>query len=161
MIRRQKFYQIVEGANDCKKQFFAYYRNLESAKVAYDNVKENNCMIQGYDSEILLYEINVYSYNVVNSKILKAHKKYELTKETKEFEGVILHRIKAARNFSNIEKGTLGGWVENQDNLSHAGNSWVSDEAVVCGEAQVFENAIVKNHAVVKDKSKVYGNGLV
>lgn len=35
-------------------------------------------------------------------------KKYELTDETCEFNGVVLHRIRALRNFNNVHEGDLG-----------------------------------------------------
>lgn len=39
-------------------------------------------------------------------------KKYELTNETKLFNGVTLHRIKALKDFGNVKKCDLGGYVE-------------------------------------------------
>ena len=44
-------------------------------------------------------------------------KKYELTTETLQFAGRTLHRIKAVKDFSSIEAGELGGWIENEKNL--------------------------------------------
>ena len=41
-------------------------------------------------------------------------KKYELTEETLEWKGHILHRIKALRDFGNIKAGQLGGWIEKE-----------------------------------------------
>ena len=74
-------------------------------------------------------------------------KKFELTAEfvTNVF-GKKLFRIKALVAFGNIEKGELGGFIEKEDNLSHAGNAWVSGNAWVFGNAQVFGNA---DYAVV------------
>lgn len=45
-------------------------------------------------------------------------KKYELTNETKIFNGVELHRIKALKDFGDVKKGDLGGWLEKEENLS-------------------------------------------
>ena len=39
-------------------------------------------------------------------------KKYELTNETINYDGRILHRIKAIKDFGNVKKGDLGGWIE-------------------------------------------------
>jgi hypothetical protein len=44
--------------------------------------------------------------------------KYELTDETIDVLGNTLHRIKALKNFSDIHKGDLGGFVESEENLS-------------------------------------------
>ena len=47
--------------------------------------------------------------------------KYELTKESKGN----LFRIKALKDFGNVKKGDLGGFIEKTDNLSQEGNCWV------------------------------------
>ena len=70
-------------------------------------------------------------------------KKFQLTTETKVFDGVTLYRIQALRDFSNVKKGDLGGWVETEDNLSQDGDAWVS------GNARVYENACVSGNARV------------
>lgn len=45
-------------------------------------------------------------------------KKYKLTDETKWLYGRTLHRIVALRDFGNVRKGDIGGWIEKEDNLS-------------------------------------------
>lgn len=82
-------------------------------------------------------------------------KKFELTDETIEEEGVTLHRIK------NISTGKLGGFVETEDNLSQLGNCWVDDDAKVFKGAFVSDNALVCGHAKVWDHSKVSGDATV
>lgn len=64
-----------------------------------------------------------------------------MTNETIEFNGRILHRIKALRDFDGIEAGKFGGWVENNENLSQNGNAWIGDNAKVFGNAHIFGNA--------------------
>ena len=75
-------------------------------------------------------------------------KKFELTDEfvTNVF-GKKLFRIKALVAFGNVEKGELGGFIEKEDNLSHAGNAWVSGNACVSGNARVSGNAWVSGNA--------------
>lgn len=94
--------------------------------------------------------------------------KYELTDETREIDGHILHRIRAVRDIgAYVKKGDLGGWVESEDNLSQDENCWVSDEACVYGNAQVYGHAEVYgrtdvcDNAMVYDNAKVYGNARV
>ena len=76
--------------------------------------------------------------------------KYEFTEETIEVSGKVLHRIKAIRDFGGIKAGTLGGFIEKEENLSHEGNCWVFgsakvyDNAKVCGNAKVFGDAEIK-----------------
>lgn len=100
-------------------------------------------------------------------------KKYELTDEILEVGGHVLHRIKALRDFGNVRKGDIGGWIECEDNLSHGGDCWVNGNAKVLGNAKVFDNAcvcdnakvygaaVVCNNAAVLFNSKVFGNAIV
>lgn len=102
-------------------------------------------------------------------------KKYELMKETMEVEDpergtVTVYRVKALQNFGNVKKEELGGFVESEMNLSQQGNCWVSHNAVVFGNAALFDDCCVKNDArvygdavlfdsvEVKDKARVYEN---
>ena len=100
-------------------------------------------------------------------------KKYELTDETIEVYGTALHRIKALKDFGNVKKGELGGYVESERNLSQEGNCWVygnawvygnggvGGNAEVCGNAKVYSNAEVCGNAKVYSNAKVYGNAKV
>lgn len=89
--------------------------------------------------------------------------KYILTNETEEFGNRILHRIKALKDFGDVKKGDLGGWVEDIHNLSHKGNCWVYDdaavysEAKVMGNAKVFDEAEITTHSSVKGDAEVHG----
>ncbi|GAA5111987.1 hypothetical protein [Bartonella jaculi] len=65
-------------------------------------------------------------------------KKYELTDETIEIRGKTLHRIRALRDFSDVEKGDLGGYIEREGNLSHEDSCWVYYNAKVYGNALSF-----------------------
>lgn len=77
-------------------------------------------------------------------------KKYKFTEETRQYKGRLLHRIVALRDFSSIIAGTKGGWIEKEDNLSHKGDCWVSDNAIVCDKACVYDNAKVAGEAIVE-----------
>ena len=70
-------------------------------------------------------------------------KKYKLTKETKEYCGRTLYRIEAVRDFNDVERGEKGGFIEKEDNLSHANDAWVSGDAWVYGNARVSGDARV------------------
>ena len=41
-------------------------------------------------------------------------KKYELTDDTIEFNGQILYRIKALRDFANVKAGDIGGYISGE-----------------------------------------------
>jgi len=88
-------------------------------------------------------------------------KKYELTNETKSIDNIVLHRIRALKDFGNVCKGDLGGWIEKEFNLSQDRNCWVYDDAEVSGDAKVFGNAQVYGHARVFEYAWVFGNAQV
>ena len=84
--------------------------------------------------------------------------------------------LKAVKDFSDVQKGDLGGFVDGYRNLSQEGNCWIYDRAwakdnskvsedarisgfaKVIGNSQVYGKAIVYDSAVVSEKSMVYGN---
>src|SRR5574344_1081445 len=88
-------------------------------------------------------------------------KKYELTDETLEWGTHILHRIKALKEFAEVKKGDLGGWVESEYNLSQDGTCWVYDDAKVFENARISLDAIIYNNAQVFGNARVYGNAVV
>ena len=66
-------------------------------------------------------------------------KKYELTNETKTLAGgTVLHRIRALRDIPRfgVKAGELGGFVEEENNLSQDGDAWVSGNTKVYGNAK-------------------------
>ena len=90
-----------------------------------------------------------------------ADKKYILTYETRKYNGRILHRIRAIKDFDIVRKGEFGGWVESENNLSQEGNCWVRGEAMVFGNAWVCENAWVTDNAIIYDGAQVCGEAVV
>ena len=88
-------------------------------------------------------------------------KKYELTTETLQFAGHTLHRIKALKDFGSVKAGELGGWIENEKNLSQYGNAWIYDEAMVFSNAKVCDYAEVHNKAKIFVNAKILGNAKV
>ena len=92
---------------------------------------------------------------------MKATKKYELSNETIEIDGITLHRIKALKDFSDVKAGDLGGWVEKEDNLSQMGDAWVYENAEVYGNAKIHGDAEIYRNAKVFGNAKIYGNAEV
>lgn len=88
-------------------------------------------------------------------------KKYELTTETLQFAGHILHRIKALKDFRSVKAGELGGWIESEENLSQADNAWVYNNAKIFDKARVYGDAAVSDDATVCGDAKVYGKATV
>jgi len=102
-------------------------------------------------------------------------KKYELTQQKMTIKkGLILHRIRALRDFACVKKGDLGGWIESEHNLSTDYNlAWVSGNARVYGvarvvgdawisdNAQVYGQALVSEEAAIEGNARVYGHSMV
>ena len=87
--------------------------------------------------------------------------KYKLTKNKKTIKEITLYQIEALKDFLNIKKGDLGGWIEKESNLSHRGDCWVSGSAMVCDNAQVSGCAWVSGNARVFGNARVSGNDWV
>ena len=92
---------------------------------------------------------------------METEKKYKLTDESINFCGRKLYRIEALKDFSDVEKGEKGGFVENERNLSQENNCWIYDDAKVFDNASVFGNAIVGENACIKDNARVFENAIV
>lgn len=93
-------------------------------------------------------------------------KKYELTDETRVWEGRTLHRIRALIELElgtgdSVKPGDWGGWVESEMNLAQESNAWIAGEAIVCDSARCFESALVFDHAIVCDIAYVRGEAWV
>ena len=88
-------------------------------------------------------------------------KKYEFTGETKNFLGRELRRIKALASFGDVAAGEIGGWIENESNLSQTGDAWVYGNALVYGNARVCGDARVYGNAQVYGDAWVYGDAQV
>lgn len=84
-------------------------------------------------------------------------KKYELTDETIIIGDKVLHRIKALIDIPkyNVKAGYIGGFIEKEENLSHNGNCWVSNDACV------YDNALVYGDAWIYDIARVFGNARI
>lgn len=99
--------------------------------------------------------------------------KYELTDEMIKYHGVVLHRIRAIKNFPalghDIKSGTYGGFIESEANLAFGEDDdcWIYDDAKVLGKARVQDHARVTGtaevygQAVIKDFASVNGNARV
>ncbi|WP_375668510.1 MULTISPECIES: hypothetical protein [unclassified Bartonella] len=97
----------------------------------------------------------------MNSAQIK-EKKYELTDETIEVGGYItLYCIRALRDFGDVKAGDLGTFIQKEDNLSHDGNCWISDDAKVYDYAKVFGDAQVFGGTFISGKAKIYDSPLI
>ena len=89
-------------------------------------------------------------------------KKYELLKDDyKEVYGIKLYRIRALKDFGDVKKGHVGGYIEKEENLSQINNCWVDGEAKVYGKAEVWGKARVYGKAQVYGEAQVCGDAEV
>jgi UDP-3-O-[3-hydroxymyristoyl] glucosamine N-acyltransferase len=86
-------------------------------------------------------------------------KKYELTDETITInETQTLYRIKALRDFGDVKAGDLGGYVESESNLSHEGNCWIYDDAIVSDSARIYDSAKISGDAEIYYSTRIGGS---
>lgn len=69
-----------------------------------------------------------------------------------KYEGRKLYRIKALKNFYDVKKGDLGGWVSGENNLSQEGDCWIYNEAKCMDSSKIYDDGRMY------DNSKMYGN---
>ncbi len=96
-----------------------------------------------------------------------SERKYELTDETLVHrsplfaEGVLLHRIRSLRDFNDVKRGDLGGFIESEKNLSQTGTSWVYDRAKIYNEAFIHKDAQIRDRAEISGSAFVGGAALI
>ena len=61
-----------------------------------------------------------------------------------------MYRIRALRDFADVRRGDLGGYIEGEENLDHQGEAWVGDVAQVYGP-----------HGCVRGNGRVSGEAWV
>ena len=83
--------------------------------------------------------------------------KYELIPSDREG----FYRVKALKDFGNVKKGDIGGYVECEDNLSQYGDCWIYDNAVVRDNAKIYNNAVVRDNARVCDNARIWGDSKI
>lgn len=91
----------------------------------------------------------------------KLMKKFKLTNTTIEHSGRTLYQIEALVSFGFVTKGSRGGWVEKEENLSQEGNAWILNNAKVFDRATIYGDAIVSNNVEVFENAEVFGSANV
>ena len=77
--------------------------------------------------------------------------KYELIPSDREG----FYRVKALRDFGNVKKGDIGGYVEGEKNLSQLGDCWIYDNA------KIYNNAVIRDNARVCDNARIWGDSKI
>ena len=86
------------------------------------------------------------------------NRKYELTDITMTYKGRTLYRIRALKDFSDVKKGDLGGWVSNEYNLSQYSNCWIYNEAKCLDDSRIYDNGIMYDNSIMFDNSEMHGD---
>ena len=150
---------IKKGCSDDKLTPINHCPYNTSLDFDGDVVPKNGMLYYDTDDALASFAAsNSERKKLITSSIYGIFKKYELLKDrdyTINFDGRTLYRIRALRDFGDVKKGDLGGFVEKEDNLSHNGNCWIY------GNAKVFGNARVSCDAWVFGDAKVFGNARV
>lgn len=81
-------------------------------------------------------------------------RKYEFTGETKLYNGVTLHQIRAVSTSLIYYEGAIGGWIQSERNLSHDGTAWIHSDTHVYGDVVVKGSSNIKN-------SEISGEGVI
>lgn len=89
-------------------------------------------------------------------------RKYVFENEEQKRKQGVVYRIRALVDIPlhGVKAGDLGGFIESDKNLSHQGNAWVADEAVVMGKGGITGDVLVKDTAVVRN-STLAGHAVV
>lgn len=83
--------------------------------------------------------------------------KYEITSNVLTVDGRDFFQVKALKDFDNAKAGDLGGYVENEHNLSQEGECWIRRDVVLMDNARVEDNAVVTGDSVVRNNGCVRG----
>ena len=113
------------------------------------------------DNEITINGVTYIRKDKCNCPFMNNGKKYDFTGRIKNYNSHILHQIIALKDFGNVKKGDIGGWIEDEKNLSQVGNAWVYGDARVLGNARVYGNAFVCGDAMVFGDARVFDNAMV
>jgi hypothetical protein len=60
--------------------------------------------------------------------------KYELTENSIKVGYMTLYQIRALKDFGDVKAGDLGGYIEQESNLSQDGECWIKDGTAVVGK---------------------------
>lgn len=91
-------------------------------------------------------------------------KKYQILTDpqhTITYKNRTLHRIQALKDFGNVEKGDIGGFIEKESNLSQEELCWIYNDAKVYGNAKVRGHATIADNAVIKEKAFITGHSMI
>lgn len=94
--------------------------------------------------------------------------KYEiLTNDSIIYNDKTLYRIRLLKDIGNgdtFKAGEIGGYIENEFNLSQDGECWVDKNSKVIGNVKIYDNALINNSTVTNinnEESKIHGESII
>jgi hypothetical protein len=72
-----------------------------------------------------------------------------------------IFQIEALKDFNDVKKGDLGGFVQSEQNLSQTGNCWAYDNAWVINGGQLLDNAVAKNNSFISQNGIVKNSAVI
>ena len=88
------------------------------------------------------------------------NKKFELV-DASNYGRRNAYRIRALRDFGDVRKGMLGGYVEDESCLSHDGDCWIYDSAFVGKGCRVMEHSKIYDNVNIMGGVSIRGHSLV
>ena len=89
----------------------------------------------------------------------QACQKYMLEREGTHFRLVATKEFWCGDYF--VKRGSKGGLIDSELNLSCYGTCWITEDACVYGDASVVENALITGRAIVCGKAVVGGDAII
>lgn len=71
--------------------------------------------------------------------------KYELTENSIKVGYMTLYQIRALKDFGDVKAGDLGGYIEQESNLSQDGDCWIKDGTGVAGQTISGDDIVYHN----------------
>ena len=84
-----------------------------------------------------------------------------LTQGCRLDDGRTVKRIMAMRDFGNVKRGDIGGFVEWTNNLSHEGDCWIADDAIAAGWSRVSGDALLRDRVLCDGYVSVSGRAVI
>lgn len=100
-------------------------------------------------------------YKLLKDDYIDIHLYYDSEDESEMQEEYRLYRIQALRDFGDVKKGDLGGYIQSQKNLSHSGNCWIYDKSIAGDDSKVKNNAKVMDGAILRGAAVVSKNAVL
>jgi acetyltransferase-like isoleucine patch superfamily enzyme len=88
-------------------------------------------------------------------------KKYIFTGLSKNIGEKVLHQIKAVKDIKDITAGSIGGFIEKEENLSHDGDCWIGPNVHVYNNAFIEGNARITGISEICSCSHITDNAII